>query len=52
MQLMPETPEALQVSNPSDIRQNKLAGCRYLQRLLQRFNNRLPLALAASNASL
>jgi soluble lytic murein transglycosylase-like protein len=50
MQLIPETAAQLRVSNPYDIRQNIWAGTRYLGMLLQKFNNRLHLALAAYNA--
>lgn len=50
MQLMPETAAFLQVSDPYDIRENVWAGSRYLRLLLDRFNFRLPLALAAYNA--
>lgn len=50
MQLMPETAADLQVADPYDIRENILAGTRYLRMLLEKFNHRLPQALAAYNA--
>ncbi len=50
MQLMPETAEEMQVSSPYNIQENIWAGTSYLGMLLRKFNNNLPLALAAYNA--
>jgi soluble lytic murein transglycosylase len=50
MQLMPETSEELEVTNPFDPDENIQAGVRYLKKQLENFQNDVPLALAAYNA--
>jgi len=50
MQLMPETARRYGVSNPYSPSENVMAGARYLRDLMQKFNNDLPLTLAAYNA--
>jgi soluble lytic murein transglycosylase-like protein len=50
MQLMPTTAKRFRVSNKHDVKQNVLAGAKYLRELLNMFNGNLPLALAAYNA--
>lgn len=50
MQLMPETAASLGVEDPFDVEQNIKGGIRFLKSCLQRFDQNLPLALAAYNA--
>ncbi len=50
MQLMPGTARELGVSDPHDVQQNIAAGAAYLRQQLIRFDNNVPLALAAYNA--
>ena len=50
MQIMPENLADFRVTNPFDPRQNVMAGARYFKTLFERFDGRLPLALAAYNA--
>jgi len=50
MQIMPENFKKLFVSDPFDPSQNIMGGARYLKQLLTRYDDKLPLALAAYNA--
>jgi soluble lytic murein transglycosylase-like protein len=50
MQLMPKTADWLGAKDAMDPVQNLQAGTRYLKFLLEKFNNRLELAIAAYNA--
>ena len=50
MQLMPSTAHGLGVVDPTDLGQNIAGGAAYLRLQLDRFDNNVPLALAAYNA--
>jgi hypothetical protein len=50
MQLMPETAASMGVEDPFDVEQNIKGGIRFLKICLKRFDQNLPLALAAYNA--
>jgi soluble lytic murein transglycosylase-like protein len=50
MQLMPDTAERLEVSDPFDPEQNVRGGIKEVSRLIRRYSGNLALALAAYNA--
>jgi len=50
MQIMPKNLKSLKIRDPFDPFQNIMGGTKYLKYLLNRFDDRLSLALAAYNA--
>lgn len=50
MQIMPKNVKAFRIRDPFDPRDNIIGGARYFKFLLERFDGKLPLALAAYNA--
>lgn len=50
MQIMPQNAKAFGMRDPFDPRENILAGTQYFRELLEQFNGKLQLALAAYNA--
>ena len=50
MQLMPENVEAMNIVDPFDPWENIMGGARYFRKMLDRFNGKLSLSLAAYNA--
>ncbi len=50
MQIMPQNVKAFDMEDPFDPWENIMAGTNYLKKLLEQFEGKLPLALAAYNA--
>lgn len=50
MQIMPSNINLLNISDPFDPWENIMGGSKYLKRLLERFDGKVSLALAAYNA--
>jgi len=50
MQIMPKNYDTLDIDDPFDPRENIIGGSMYFQQMLDRYDGKLPLALAAYNA--
>ena len=50
MQIMPQNLQAFNIREPYDPKDNIMGGARYFKSLIERFDGKLPLALAAYNA--
>ena len=50
MQIMPQNLQAFNIQEPYDPEDNIMGGARYFKSLIERFDEKLPLALAAYNA--
>ena len=50
MQIMPQNLQAFNITEPYDPKDNIMGGARYFKSLIERFDEKLPLALAAYNA--
>ena len=50
MQVMPENLKAFRITDPFNPKENIMGGARYFRALVDRFDGKLPLALAAYNA--
>jgi len=50
MQIMPQNLQAFNIREPYDPKDNIMGGARYFKSLIERFDEKLPLALAAYNA--
>jgi soluble lytic murein transglycosylase len=50
MQIMPKNFESLHIDDPFDPRENIIGGSVYFQKMMDRYEGKLPLALAAYNA--
>jgi len=50
MQIMPKNYDSLNIDDPFDPRENIIGGSMYFQQMMDRYDGKLPLALAAYNA--